>query len=161
MRGVKKVSSDFEVGVEFKDNSGEILRRLAEAKELILGKIGGKVVDYALDLCPVGTVESVGGWEPKNEKGELTYRGGTLKNSITYIVDGDTLAVGSDVTYAPYVELGTGPHFKPPPEWEQFEVPESKGIGHSYVKPRPFLRPAIENHKEEYKQIAEDILRRA
>lgn len=143
-------------GVEFEDNSEEILRMMALAKEFSLGKIGGKIVDYAQDLCPVGTVESVGGWAPKNGSGKPTYRGGTLKGSIAYLVDGDTLVVGSDVEYAPYVELGTGPHFKPPPEWEQFDAPRGKGIGHSYVKPRPFLRPAIEDHKREY----EDIFRR-
>ena len=138
--------------IELEDNSEEILRRLAEAKTAILLKIGGKAVDYAQDLAPVGTSKSTG------KKG---YSGGTLKNSINRRVDGDVLSVGSDVEYAPYVELGTGPNFEPPPEWEEFEVPESKGIGHSYVTPRPFLRPAIEDHVDEYKQIAIDLLKKA
>ena len=68
-------------------------------------------------------------------------------------MDGDELLIGSNVEYAPYVELGTGPHFKPPPEWEQFDAPRGKGIRHSYVKPRPFLRPAIEDHRREYEKI--------
>lgn len=148
------------MGVDFEDHSDEILQRLADAKEYILGKIGDKAVDYAQELCPVGTVESVGSWAKKNGKGKRTYRGGTLRNSITRRVDGDVLSVGSNVEYAPYVELGTGPHFKPPPEWEEFEVPPSKGTGRAYVKPRPFIRPAIEDHAEEYKEIAEKVLKK-
>ena len=151
---------DEALSVEFEDHSGEILQRLAEAKEHILRKVGAKAVDYAQDLCPVGTVESVGSWAPKNGKGKRTYRGGTLRNSINYRVDGDVLSIGSDVEYAPYVELGTGPHFKPPPEWEDFDVPPSKGTGRSYVKPRPYIRPAIEDHAEEYEKIAEQELKK-
>ena len=148
------------MGVDFEDHSDEILRRLADAKEYILGKIGDKAVEYAQELCPVGTVESVGSWAQKNEKGEREYRGGTLRDSITRRVDGDVLSVGSDVGYAPYVELGTGPHFKPPSEWIEFEAPESEGTGHSYVKPRAFIRPAIENHAKEYEKIAEEELKK-
>ena len=148
------------MSVDFEDNSGDVLRRLAEAVEAALTKIGGKAEDYAKEECPVGTVESVGGWAKKNGKGNPTYRGGTLRNSITHRVDGDVLSLGSNVEYAPYVELGTGPHFKPPPEWEDFEVPPSKGTGRAYVKPRPFIRPAIEDHAEEYKEIAEEVLKK-
>ena len=108
-------------------------------------------MDYAADLCPVGTEESTG------IKG---YPGGTLKESITgRIVNGDTLEVGSNVEYAPYVELGTGPHFVPPPEWERFEAEKGKGVGKAYVHPRPYIRPAIEDHIGEYQEIAETILK--
>lgn len=143
-------------GVEFEDNSEEILRMFAKVRSDALDLMGQKAVGYAKKLCPVGNVDSVGGWAKNNKSGKAVYRGGTLRNSITYEVSGDELLIGSNVEYAPYVELGTGPHFKPPPEWEQFDAPRGKGIGHSYVKPRPFLRPAIEDHKREY----EDIFRR-
>ena len=142
--------------VEFVDNSEKILGMFAQARSDALELIGLKIEGYAKKLCPVGNVDSVGGWAKKNKSGKAVYRGGTLRQSITHIVDGDELLIGSNVEYAPYVELGTGPHFKPPPEWEQFDAPRGKGIGHSYVKPRPFLRPAIEDHKREY----EDIFRR-
>ena len=147
------------MSVEMIDNSDEILRRFAEACTDALEVVGMKAERYAKKLCRKGTTESVGGWAPKNAKGKRVYRGGTLKNSITHRVDGDVLSVGSDVEYAPYVELGTGPHFKPPPEWEDFDVPESKGIGHAYVKPRPFIRPAIEDHREEYARDIEKVLK--
>lgn len=139
------------MGVEFTDNSAKFLAELARKKRVILTEIKDKAVDYASELCPVGTEESTG------VKG---YPGGTLKQSITgRIVNGDTLEVGSNVEYAPYVELGTGPHFVPPPEWERFEAEKGKGVGKAYVKPRLYIRPAIENHRDEYQGIAETILK--
>ena len=128
----------------------EVISALNAAKPKILETIGLKAEKYAKALCPVGTVESTG------KKG---YRGGTLRNSITHQIDDDTVSIGSNVEYAPYVELGTGPNFTPPPEWESFDVPTSKGTGHGYVRPRPYLRPAIEDHLDEYKDIIENELK--
>lgn len=142
------------MSVQMEDNSEEVLRRLAEAMGRGLEKIGMKAETYAKNLCRVGTTESVGRWAKDG-----AYRGGTLKNSITHAVDGDVLNIGSNVEYAPYVELGTGPHFKPPPEWEDFDAPRGKGVGRAYVKPRAFLRPAIESHADEYREIMENELK--
>lgn len=128
----------------------EVISALNAAKPKILETIGLKAEKYAKALCPVGTVESTG------KKG---YRGGTLRNSITHSIDDDTLSVGSNVEYAPYVELGTGPNFTPPPEWESFDTPKGNGVGHGYVKPRPYLRPAIEEHLSEYADIIEKELK--
>lgn len=136
--------------VRFEDNSAEVLSELGRARSRILEIIGLKIESYAKKLCPVGTPESTG------KKG---YRGGTLRNSIAHLVTEDSVTVGSNVEYAPYVELGTGPYFEVPPEWEQFETTPGAGVGKSYVKPRPFLRPAIENHKDEFKKIAERELK--
>ena len=138
------------MGVQFTDNSGKVLSELEAAKARILELVGMKAEGYAKKLCPVGTVESTG------IKG---YRGGTLRNSITHRVKGDVLVVGSNVEYAPYVELGTGHHFDPPPDWEKFTTEKGSGTGKAYVKPRPYLRPAIEDHKEEYKNITERELK--
>lgn len=126
------------------NNIKEVLNELEEAEERALTIIGIKAEKYAKALCPVGTPESTG------KKG---YRGGTLRNSITFNVNGDLLMVGSNVEYAPYVELGTGPHFVPPPQWETFTTSKGSGIGHGYVHPRPYLRPAIEDHLDEYRKI--------
>lgn len=138
--------------VEFTDNSPQVREALDNVVPRILEMIGIQAEKYAKARCPTGTPESTG------KKG---YRGGTLKNSITHQVDGDTLTVGSNVEYAPYVELGTGPNYTPPPEWEQFDVPRSSGVGHGYVTSRPFLRPAIEDHISEYIRIVENELRNA
>lgn len=138
------------VSVQVIDNSAEVLAELSRAKARVLETIGLKSEGYAKRLCPVGTVESTG------IKG---YRGGTLRNSITHTVDGDTVAIGSNVEYAPYVELGTGPHFEPPPDWETFTSKRGSGVGRGYVKPRRYLQPAIEEHAGEYKTIMESELR--
>lgn len=60
---------------------------------------------------------------------------GRLRNSITGESDEKTAQVGTNVEYGPYVELGT-----------------------SRMAERPFIKPAIENHLDEYKQIIQVIL---
>lgn len=61
------------------------------------------------------------------------YHGGTLRNSITHEQwDEKTEIIASAVKYSPYVEFGT---YK--------------------MKARPFMRPAAENHRQEYSQIIE------
>lgn len=139
-----------EVSVQFTDNSAQALSELARAKARALEIIGLKAEGYAKRLCPVGTVESTG------KKG---YRGGTLRNSITHTVSGDVLSVGSNIPYAAFVELGTGPHFEPPPDWETFTSKRGSGVGRGYVKPRRYIQPAIEEHAGEYKNIAENELK--
>ncbi len=64
---------------------------------------------------------------------------GNLRNSITHTTEdnGHTVVIGTSVEYAPYVELGT-----------------------RRMKGRPYLRPAIENHKDEYKTVIETELSR-
>ena len=126
------------------DNSDKIINELTSRKQIVLEMIGLKAEKYAKALCPVGTSESTG------KKG---YRGGTLRNSITHgIENGDTAYIGSNVEYAPYVELGTGPQFQSPPEWEQFTAQRGSGAGKG-IKPRHFLRDAIQDHRDEYNDI--------
>lgn len=134
-----------------KDNTKQVENALEDAVSRALEIIGIKAEKYAKARCPVGTPESTG------KKG---YRGGTLRNSITHVVDDmdDTVTIGSNVEYAPYVELGTGPFFEAPPAWEQFDAPKGSGIGGGYVRPRPYLRPAIEDHINEYKNIVKSEL---
>lgn len=132
------------------DNTDAVLSMLGDSTEKILTMIGIKAEKYAKARCPVGTPESTG------KKG---YRGGTLRNSITFVVDGSDLSVGTNVEYAPYVELGTGPYFNTPPSWIKYVSKKGSGSGSGYVRPRPFLRPAIEEHTEEYKRIIENELK--
>lgn len=139
-----------------KNNIGEILEHLEGVTERALTMIGIKAEKYAKGRCPVGTPESTG---------KPGYRGGTLRNSITFNVETDgtegSVTIGSNVYYAPYVELGTGPYFDTPPEWLQYTTEKGSGIGKGYVHPRPFLRPAITDHIEEYKRIIENELKNA
>lgn len=141
-----------------KDNSKEVLSSLSDQGEKILTMIGIKAEKYAKALCPVGTSESTG------IKG---YRGGTLRNSITFQVEkeGSTVgvAIGTNVEYAPFVELGTLGGFEGlPPEWESFEAPPSSGLKQGKgIKAKHFLRDAIQNHIPEYKAIIESELKNA
>lgn len=61
---------------------------------------------------------------------------GALLSSIASAVEDGAAVVGSPLGYAPWVELG-GPR----------------------RAPRPFLRPAMEEHAEEYREIIEAALR--
>lgn len=56
---------------------------------------------------------------------------GRLRNSMTHrLADKSTVVVGTNVTYAPYVEKGT-----------------------SRARPYPFLKPAVNEHLNEYKRM--------
>ena len=95
----------------------EILSALEEAEERALEIIGGTAASHA--------VENI----TKNR----SVRTGRLRGSITHKPEGDkTVAIGSDVEYSPYVELGT-----------------------SRAQAKPYLRPAISDNIPEYKAIAE------
>ena len=63
---------------------------------------------------------------------------GNLRNSITHDVDdGEPAAyIGTNVEYAPYVCLGT-----------------------IHMKAQPFLKPAVNDHKDEYRKILENSLK--
>lgn len=65
-------------------------------------------------------------------------RTGNLKSSIAYDSDDEQVIIGSDVYYASYVELGT-----------------------SKMRAQPYLRPAIQDHGDEYRAIIEKHLRNA
>ena len=126
--------------VHITDNRSEFLRSLPNAKARALEIIGGKAESYAKGLAPVDT--------------------GALRNSITHSVHDYILTVGSNIEYAPYVELGTGKDYSPPPGWIQNNAERGKGIGNYNRKPKPYLRPAIEEHKDEYQRIAESELKK-
>ena len=63
-------------------------------------------------------------------------RTGRLKNSISHAVSGHDVYIGSNVEYAPYVELGT-----------------------YRMSPRPFLKNAITKYRDDYKHIIEQGLK--
>ena len=98
--------------------------------------VGMLVTGYAQDICPVDT--------------------GRLRDSITHAYNDDgnqvTLLVGTNVEYAPYVELG---HKQQPGRY----VPRiGKRLVRSWVPGKPFLRPAIENHLTEISKLIIDTL---
>lgn len=72
--------------ITFKDNTKEFLSLFSSAKERGLEAIGLAAEGHAKKLTPVDT--------------------GRLRNSISHAVDGDAAYIGTNVEYAPYVELG-------------------------------------------------------
>ena len=137
--------------VEFVSHIDDVLNasseKLMRAAEVIGGMMESKAKTYITDAVyatPSGTY----------------IRTGNLRNSITHdAVESDhdiTIAVGSDVEYAPYVELGTGIYAsdgkgrKTPWKYQ-----DHQGKWHTTrgMEARPFLRPAVENHIREYQEV--------
>lgn len=105
------MSHFFEVKLDI--NTDKVKQATQAAIDRALEICGGKAESYAKQLCPVDT--------------------GNLRNSITHEKEDDrTEVIGSNVEYAPYVELGT-----------------------YRMKARPYIRPAIENHVKEYVEVFE------
>lgn len=127
--------------VDITNNTPAFLNAMEAAKQRALEIIGGKVESYAKGLVPVDT--------------------GRLRNSITHTVEGDIAIIGSNTVYASYVELGTGPNYTPPPEWMENNAEGGRGLGHGFVKARPYLRPAVEEHIKEYEHIITNELNNA
>ena len=110
-------------------HADEVIRETNAAITRGLKKCGAVAEGYAKDLCPVDT--------------------GTLRRSITHTVVGKEAYIGTNVEYAPYVELGTGsnnfPGGSPEPQYQRAA--------------RPFLKPAAAEHTDEYRRIIEAELR--
>ena len=122
--------------VMVKDNTIIVTKATKEAMVKAAISVGMLTTGYAQELCPVDT--------------------GTLRNSITHAYNDDgnqvTLLVGTNVYYAPYVELG---HKQQPGRF----VPRiKKRLVRSWVPAKPFLRPAFENHWTEISKLIIDCL---
>lgn len=86
-------------------------------------------------LTEIGIEAETHAKEIITEKGAVDT--GRLRNSITHALDGTkAVHIGTNVEYAPFVEAGT-----------------------SRMKARPFLRPAVEDFRDEYKEILENNLK--
>ena len=145
------MAETFEIHLE--DRSEEVLAALQNAIERALMAMGGTAVRHAArNLDKQGAVDT-----------------GRLKGSLDYIVeigDGESaMYVGTNVNYAPYIELGTG-HYSltgggtPKESWV---YKDKFGKWHrAYPRPaRPYLKPALADHTDEYWSLLEDSLKNA
>ena len=129
-------------GVVFNDYSADVLNEFHDAVLLALERCGEQAEGYAKDLAPVDT--------------------GNLRNSISHTVDEDEPAVyiGSNTSYAPYVELGTGKYTEGgrPTPWV---YQDDNGNWHWTAgnPAQPFLAPAVKEHTQTYRNIIEDELK--
>ena len=135
------------MGLKIEDNSEEIKEKFDGAILRALERMGLQAEGYAVDLSPPPIT-------------------GALRNSITHIVDAENnkVYIGSNLEYAPYVELGTGIYAEGgggrPTPWV---YQDSKGNWHHTrgQEPQPYLRPAITDHKQTYWNILRDELENA
>lgn len=128
--------------IEITDNSEEIALQFAMACMRGLEKCGLVAEGYAKKLCPVDT--------------------GNLRNSITHQVDTgtQTVYIGSNLEYAPYVELGTGKYYpggRPTP-WVYQDAHGNWHYTHGN-RAQPYLKPAVADHASQYRSILEDALK--
>ena len=111
--------------IKFTDNTPQLHEALDSWAERVLTIWGMKVQDYAQLLVPTGTA--------------------------------DTVTIASNLFYSVYVELGTGIFAekgngrKTPWVWQDFNGKWHFTRG---MAPRPFLRPAVEDHIDELREIA-------
>lgn len=89
---------------------------------------------------------------PTNKK----THGSQLKQSITHTVIGNTAYIGTDQSYAVYVEFGTGKYAEGgkgrPTPWV---YKDDRGEWHrtSGSRAQPFMRPGINDHIEDFKRV--------
>lgn len=130
------------MSVEFIDNSEEILKRFHTAAIKALERCGMEAEGYAKDLVPVKT--------------------GNLRNSISHKVADKEAYVGTNSEYGPYVELGTGKYAEGgggrPTPWV---YQDSNGNWHrtNGQKAKPYLKPAVSDHKQTYQNIINDEMK--
>ncbi len=134
------------MSVEFKDNSSKVKSEFGEALLRGLEKCGLVAEGYAKKLCPVDT--------------------GNLRNSITHVVDEQEPAaiIGSNNSYAAYVELGTGIYAEGgggrPTPWVYQDAEGNWHYTHGQ-KAQPFLKPAVAEHADKYREIIKNALENA
>ena len=108
--------------VDYTDNSEQVLAAMEKGKRNALTAIGASAETHTKD----------------NITADKLVDTGRLRNSISYAVDGEAAYIGTNVEYAPYLELGT-----------------KKIAAHHYLK-----RAATE-HKDEYKNLTVQAIQSA
>lgn len=104
--------------ITFENNTKKVLDEAKLKKNQILVAIGEKAVSI---------------WKQIITKEKIVDTG-RFRNSTTYKERKNEVVIGSNVKYAPYLELGT-----------------------SKMKARPTLKPTILNYGKAYKKIAQQI----
>lgn len=130
--------------IDVVDNSALVQEAFHTACLRALERCGMEAEGYAKDLAPVDT--------------------GRLRNGISHAVSEDEMAayVGTNVSYAPYVELATGIYAEGgrPTPWV---YQDENGNWHwtRGNKAQPFLKPAVADHTKTYSNIIKSELENA
>lgn len=86
---------------------------------------------------------------------------GQLRQSITHKVDGNHGEIGTNVEYAPYVEVGTGIFStKGSGRQSEWKYKDSKGDWHTTrgMKAQPYLQPAVDTNLSQILQSFEELV---
>ena len=86
---------------------------------------------------------------------------GQLRQSITHEVDGLTGEIGTNVEYAPYIEIGTGIYStQGNGRQTPWKYQDAKGQWHTTkgMKAQPFLKPALESNFGQIARCFEELL---
>ena len=131
------------------DHTPELRRGMPQEMNRALEAVGITLEGYAKLLCPVDTgrlrnsithATSInGGSDEYADNRGNTFAGGSARQTP----NANTVCIGTNVEYAAYVEMGT-----------VHQTPN----GSYMIPPQPFLRPAVENHLDECKNIFEAYL---
>ena len=128
------------------DHIQDVLRATAEQVVAALEACGAQAVTYAINnITEQGAVDT-----------------GNLRNSLTFQMENEnTVQIGTAVEYAPYVEMGTGIYAS---DGTGRKTPwvykDGEGNWHTTKgsRPKPYLKPAMADHIDEYRQIIEKVL---
>lgn len=127
--------------IEFKDNSDMVLKEFQSDVLRALERCGMQAEGYAVDLVPVDSSR--------------------LKTSITHKVKPSELSVyiGTNSEYGTYVELGTGKYYQGgrPTPWVYQDADGNWHWTHGNPA-QPYLKPAVADHAQTYRNIIEDEL---
>ena len=108
--------------INFTSNVNDILSALEKGKCNALTAIGSSAETHTKDNITADDLIDTG----------------RLRNSISHAVDGEAVYIGTNVEYAPYLELGT-----------------KKIAAHHYLK------RAVTEHKDEYKKLTVQAIKTA
>ena len=117
------------ITVDIIDNSDQVRAELQDKLSVALEKIGLAGEAFAKEEITAAVYDT-----PESRSGYK--RTGRLRNSLSHTTDADSAYIGSNVEYAAYVEMGT-----------------------SKMAARPYLKPAVQNHISEYKELAESVFK--
>ena len=133
--------------ITLEDHSAEVYKELEAACQRALEKCGLVAEGYAKKLV--------------NSPGK--FGTGALRNSITHTVtnSGERASyVGTNSEYGVYVECGTGIYY-PGGRQTPWVYQDEKGNWHLThgQRAKPFIKPAVAEHGEQYKRIIEAELK--
>jgi phage gpG-like protein len=128
------------IDVKIEDHKAEILEAMKEQLAGALEAIGADAASTAADKAPADT--------------------GNLKNSIGHAVDGNTVYIGTNVSYAVYHELGTGIYAEQGGRQTPWKYQDRNGNWHTThgVPARHFLQFGVQAHAAEYGEIIKNAL---